>query len=251
MWGYSASPLVVNDQVIVHAAGKGDLGILAFDVKDGKLAWSAKAGEQSYGSVQVVTVLGKQYLALLSETGAHLWDFKGQSVLNYEWPHSGYRALQPQIVDGDKLIIATGMGSGTRAVQLSEQDGALTAKELWTSRDLKPDFNDLLVHDGYLYGFDNSIFTCVDLKTGKRKWKGGHYGKGQAILAADAGLIIVVSEKGELVLLRATPEKHEQLAKIEAMQDKTWNHPVLIGNRLYVRNAAEAVAYELPLAEGR
>jgi hypothetical protein len=64
-------------------------------------------------------------------------------------------------------------------------------------------------------------------------------------LLADSGLILVVSEKGELVLLKATPEKHQELGKIEALSDKTWNHPVVVGDRLFVRNAEEVVCYQL------
>ena len=249
MWGFSASPLVASDLVIVHAGGKDDKGILALKVADGQLAWSAAAGEQSYGSVQMAEVLGRQLLSLLSETGAQFWDLDGKVVLDYSWPHKGYRALQPQLVDGDKLIIATGMGTGTRLVQLKDKEGTINAEEVWTSRDLKPDFNDVLVHKGYLYGFDNRIFTCIDMANGKRKWKGGHYEKGQALLCADSDLIIVVGEKGDLVLLRANPEKHEELAKIPALSDKTWNHPVVVGDRLFVRNSAEAVAYQLPVVK--
>jgi hypothetical protein len=110
---------------------------------------------------------------------------------------------------------------------------------------MKPDFNDLLVHEGNIYGFDNAIFACIGLEDGKRKWKGGRYEKGQAFLLADSGLILVISEKGDLVLLRATPEKHQELGKIPALSDKTWNHPVVVANRLYLRNAQEAVCYEL------
>ncbi len=138
MWGFSSSPLVLGDKVIVHAGGNGNFGILAFDVNDHSLAWSAPTGQQSYGSVQSVNVLGKEYLALLSDLGASLWDLTGQSVLEINWPHQGYRALQPQIIDGDKLLIPTGMGTGTRLVKLSEQDGKLLSEEIWTSRDLNP-----------------------------------------------------------------------------------------------------------------
>lgn len=91
---------------------------------------------------------------------------------------------------------------------------------------MKPDFNDMVIHKGYAYGFDNSIFACIDLEDGKRKWKGGRYEKGQALLLADSDLILVVSERGDLVLLRATPEKLQELAKIPAMNAKSWNHPV-------------------------
>jgi len=246
MWGFSSSPLVHEGQVIVHAGGKGDKGVLAFQVSDGSPAWSAAAGENSYGTVQVVTLLGKKRLALLSDFGAHLWEpSTGKSVLEYAWPHQGYRALQPQILDGDKLLIPTGLGSGTRLVQIADVVGTPRVDELWTSKDMKPDFNDLLVHKGYLYGFDNAIFACIDLKDGKRKWKGGRYEKGQALLLADSDLILVVSERGQLVLLRANPDRLEELAKLPAMDGKTWNHPVVVGDKLYVRNAQEAVCYQL------
>ncbi len=250
MWGFSASPCVHDGLVIIYAGGQGDKGVLAFKTDDGSLVWSAAAGVQSYGTVQMVTLMSKPMLGLLSEQGAHFWEPKsGAKILEYDWPHQGYRALQPQVVDGDKILIPTGLGSGTQLVQISESDGKLSGKELWTSKDMKSDFNDMVVHDGYAYGFDNAIFACIDLKDGKRKWKGGRYEKGQAFLLADSGLIVVVSERGELVLLRANPEKLEELAKIPAMDGKTWNHPVVVGTKLFLRNAEEAVCYELKTAK--
>ena len=246
MWGFSCSPCVESGFVIVHAGGKGDKGIIAFNVEDGQVAWTAPAGEMSYSSVQKIKLLDQSYLCLLSNTGAHLWDpSTGKSVFDYEFKHQGYRACQAQVIEGNKLLIPAGMGTGTRLVEFSSGSNGLDAKELWTSIDMKPDYNDILVHEGNIYGFDNSIFACIGLEDGKRKWKGGRYAKGQALLLADSGLILVVSEKGELVLLRATPEKHQELGKIDALKDKTWNHPVVVGDRLYLRNAEEAVCYRL------
>jgi len=264
MWGFSASPCVENDTVIVHAGGKGDKGVVAFHIHDGSIAWSAPAGEMSYSSVQKITLLNQPLLCLLSNLGVHLWDLNGNIVLNYDFPHQGYRALQAQVIDGNKLLIPAGMGTGTQLVEFSLDSSSdssssntptepkatttpkLSVKELWTSKDMKPDYNDLLIHKGHIYGFDNAIFACIGLDDGKRRWKGGRYEKGQAFLLADSDLILVVSEPGELVLLRATPEKHEEIAKIPALKDKTWNHPVVIGDRLFLRNAEEAVCYKLP-----
>lgn len=248
MWGFSASPLVYDGKLIVFAGSEqGEKGhIFAFDDNSKAVVWSSPAGKLSYASVQTLDVLGSTYLALLSELGLHLYEpDSGEVVLDYDWKHNGYRALQPQVVDGDKIVLPSGPGSGTRLVQASQKDGKLKLDEMWTSLDMKADFNDLLVHKGFIYGFDNNIFSCISLEDGKRQWKGGRYDKGQALLLADSDLIVVVSEKGELVLLRATPDKLQQLAKIPAMKGKTWNHPVVVGNRLYVRNAEEAVCYEL------
>jgi hypothetical protein len=116
---------------------------------------------------------------------------------------------------------------------------------------MKPDFNDLIIHKGYAYGFDNAIFACIDLQNGKRKWKGGRYAKGQALLLADSDLILVVSETGEIVLIRANSEKLQELGKLKALDGKTWNHPVIVGDRLYLRNSEEAVCYQLPSTENR
>ena len=132
-------------------------------------------------------------------------------------------------------------------IEIDKEGDSLTAKELWTSMSLKPDFNDVVVHKGFIYGFDDSIFTCIDLTDGSRKWKGGRYGKGQVLLLADSDLLLVLGEHGELVLLSADPTARKELWKIEALEGKTWNHPVVVGDRLFIRNAREAVCYRLPV----
>lgn len=113
--------------------------------------------------------------------------------------------------------------------------------------DMKPDFNDYVAHKGFLYGFDHNIFACVDLETGKRVWKKGRYGNGQVLLLPDADQLLVLSEVGDVVVLRANPKNLEELARKKVLSDKTWNHPVLVRDRLYVRNGEEAVCLEVPL----
>ncbi len=251
MWGFSCSPLVVDGTVIVHAGGKGNKGVLAFDFTTGELAWSAPSSEMSYSSPQMITLFGRSLIAMLTDSGAQLLEpATGKVALDYEWKHSGYRALQPQFFDGNKLLIPTGLGSGTRLVELVEDSNKLAAKELWTSRDMKPDFNDLVVHKGYVYGFDDKIFACIDVNDGSLKWKDGRYGKGQVLLLADSDLLLVVSEKGDLLLLDAKSDSQSELARLKALAGKTWNHPVVIDNHLFLRNAAEAVCYELPTITG-
>ncbi len=248
MWGFSSSPLVVGELVVVHAGGEGDKGVLALDRETGQLVWSVAAGADSYGSPQIVEIAGQSLIGLLSNQGAHLWDAEGQLKLEYLWEHSGYRVCQSQVIPDLGILIPTGMGRGTRLVKIdAAEDGTLSAEEVWTSRDIKPDFNDLVVHQGHAYGFDGAIFACVNLEDGRRTWKRGRYGKGQVLLLADSDLLLVVSEEGELVLLKADPSSHQELARLEAFPDKTWNHPVVVGDRLYVRNAVEAVCYQLPL----
>ena len=248
MWGFSSSPLIVDSTVAVHCGGKGDKGILAFDTENGTLRWSVAASEQSYGSLQMVELCGTKLMTILTDKGAQFIDPQTEKLaFEYAWQHQGYRALQPQVLDGNRVLIPTGLGTGTRLIEVSKENNTFSANEIWTSRDLKPDFNDLVVHEGFIYGFDDSIFTCIDLADGSRKWKSGRYGKGQVLLLAESDLLVVLGEHGELVLLSADPSARKELWKIEAVEGKTWNHPVVVGDRLFIRNAREAVCYRLPI----
>jgi len=101
------------------------------------------------------------------------------------------------------------------------------------------------VHQDHVYGFDGNIFCCVDLETGRRRWKEGRYGCGQVVLLADQARLLVISETGELILLAANPQQHEELGRFKALKGKTWNHPVIAHGRLFVRNAEEMACYDL------
>jgi hypothetical protein len=255
-WGFSSSPLLIDSLVIVHAGGAEDKGIFAFNVEDGTVVWSAESGDHSYSTPNRVEIGGVEYVIMLTNAGLNVLDpLTGDSRLNYQWKYSGYRATQPRVVGNNSVLLPT-QELGTRRIQITSASSAtdsmseLIATEEWTSPHLKPDFNDFVVHEDHAFGFTGAIFTCVGLSDGKRKWKGGRYGKGQVFLLADSALLLVVSESGEILLVKADPESHQELAKFQALEGRTWNHPVVIGNRLYIRNSQEAACYELPVAEG-
>ena len=134
-----------------------------------------------------------------------------------------------------------------RRISVAHESGGWPADERWTTNHLRPYFNDLVVHKEHAYGFDNNILTCVDLKDGKSKWKGGRYGNGQMLLLADQDLLLVLSEHGELALVKATPNQHGGRA-IPGIEGKTWNHPVLVHGLLFVRNGKEMAAFRLARA---
>lgn len=250
-WGFSASPLVVDGLVIVHAGGENENGLLAYSASTGELIWSVPSGDHSYSSAQVATF--DQVTGVLMETNKGLQFINpkdGDMIWEHSWEIPNYRALQPAVI-GNKVLIASSLGEGTRCLEVSHEGDTWKVDKKWSSKDLKPDFNDFVEHKGYLYGYDGAIFACVDLKDGKRKWKKGRYGSGQVVLLPQADQLLVVSEQGELVLLKADPEKQIELTKISAIEGKTWNHPVVIGNRIYVRNAEQAACYEFPASSNK
>jgi hypothetical protein len=171
--------------------------------------------------------------------GAVLW--------RYDWP-GGSRIVQPALVGGGDLLMSSGVTSGMRRVGVSPGDRVWQIEERWTTNGLKPYFSDFVVHQGHAYGFDGNILAAIDIGTGERDWKGGRYGSGQLVLLPDQDLLLVVSERGELALVRAAPDGFSELARHPALDGKTWNHPVLVDDVLLVRNSEEMVAFRLPRA---
>jgi len=245
-WGFASSPLVVDDVVIVAAAGK----LAAYDLANGNPRWVGPAHGGSYSSPHLSKIDGVAQILLLSAAGAtSVASADGALLWEYSWP--GGAIVQPALTaDGDVLIntIAMTGGIGTRRIAVAHGPGGWTVKERWTSNGLKPYFNDFVVHKGHAFGFDGSILACIDLEDGKRKWKGGRYGNGQLVLLPDQDLLLVLSEEGEMALVRATPDQFTELARVPAIEGKTWNHPVLVGDLLLVRNGQEMASFRLSLA---
>jgi hypothetical protein len=151
------------------------------------------------------------------------------------------------VTDDGNVLIGRGDASGVHRVAVAHGPAGWKIEDRWQSTGLKPYFNDLVVHRGHAFGFDGSILACIDLADGSRKWKGGRYGNGQLVLLADQDLLLVVSEEGELVLVAAAPDAFREVARVPAISGKTWNHPVLVGDVLLVRNGEEMAAFRLPL----
>jgi outer membrane protein assembly factor BamB len=229
--------------VIVATAGQ----LIAYDLVTGARRWSGPARGVSYSSPQLVTIDGVAQILLLSDTGATSVALADGALLwEHRWP--GYPIVQPALTGDGDILISISDSSGTRRLAVAHGAGGWTVAERWTSNGLKPYFNDFVVHDGYAFGFDGSILACIDLKDGKRKWKGGRYGNGQLVLLSDQDLLLVMSEEGELALVGASPDRFTELARFQAIEGKTWNHPVVVGDILLVRNGQEMAAFRLSLA---
>ena len=248
-WGFAGSPLVVGDLVIVAASGV----LVAYDRATGGPRWLGPKGGGGYSSPHLLTVDGVAQVLLLNGAGViGVAPSDGKLLWEHKWRGDGI--VQPAVTADGDILLGTGSGLGAdagmgiRRIGVAQGVRGWTADERWTSAGLKPYFNDFVVHDGHAFGFDGSILSCIDLKDGKRKWKGGRYGHGQLLLLSDQNVLLVLSEGGELALVKAAPDQFTELARFKAVEGKTWNHPVLAGDVLLVRNDQEMAAFRLSLA---
>ena len=243
-WGFSGSPLVIDDKVIVATAGR----LVAYDAASGEPRWFGPDGGGGYSSPHLVKMNGVDQIMLLGQKGAvGVSPSDGKVLWEHQW--EGMPIVQPAVASNDNVLISVSESSGTRSLTIANGNGGWNVAERWTSESLNPYFNDFVVHNGHAYGFNWSSLISLDLKDGSLKWKGGRFDHGQLILLADQDLLLVLSEKGEVGLVNATPDQFTQLARFPAIKGKTWNHPVLVGNILLVRNGEEMAAFRLP-AEG-
>jgi outer membrane protein assembly factor BamB len=249
LWGFSSSPLVAGGLVVVFAGGDPERSLRAYRAGTGEPAWAAPGGETSYSSPQLAELCGREQILFVSDRGLTAVEPTSGAVL---WEHRTPpgnpgmpRAVQPHPVGAAQVLFDSGAEAGTALVEVSHEGGSWGAAQRWTSRQLKPAFDDLVVCGGAAYGFDGRAFTCVDVGTGRRRWKDGRYGSGQVLLLGDQPVLLVVTDSGEAVLVAADPDRHTELGRFQAVSGKTWNHAVVAHGRLYVRNAAEMACYEL------
>ncbi len=246
-WGFSGSPVVADDVVIVAASGR----LAGYDAATGNRRWMGPRDiGGSYSSPHLLTIAGVPQVVMMTSSGATSVAPSDGKVL---WKHAweGSTIIQPAVISDGSILISTGDmagGVGTRRLAIASGPDGWKATEVWTSNGLKPYFNDMVVHDGHAYGFDGGILACIDLQDGKRTWKGGRYGHGQLLLLKDQGVLLVLSEEGEMALVAAVPDQFREIAKFPALEGKTWNHAVLSHDLLLVRNGQEMVVFRLPLA---
>jgi outer membrane protein assembly factor BamB len=242
-WGFTSSPLVIKDVVIVATTGI----LSAYDINTGEPRWVGPDGGKGYSSPHLMTIDGVAQVMLMSDVGITSLGFNDGKVL---WKDSWKLAepiLQPAIISGGDILLTGGLQNGLRRISVIHENDEWKVNDLWTSTNAKPYFNDIVIHKDHAYGCDGLSLVCVDIKDGKRVWRGGRYG-GQLLLLGDQDLILLLTEKGDLALVEANPVAYKEIARYPAIKGKTWNHPVLAGDILLVRNSEEMAAFRLSLS---
>lgn len=249
-WGKSCSPLIVDDHVVVSAGGKKDRSLVAYDKTSGEMVWHAGSQQSSYASPRLMELAGRRQIVMVNRDAvtAHSPD-DGRVLWEFLWPGEEPKVPDAVAVGDDRVLISAGYGLGWTLLKiLPGYESGLMPKDIGHNKSLKPKFTNVVVRDGFVYGLDDGrALVCLDLKDGKRRWRGGRYGHGQILLVND--VILVQSESGEVALVEASPERFKQLTSFAALDGQTWNNPVVSGRQLLVRNATQAACYELPTVE--
>ena len=251
LFGLTGSPLIWNDLVIVNPGGR-EASLVAYEKQTGKRRWVAGSSLTAYASPQLVTLGGVEQILTFNADGifAHA-PVSGEILWSYPWvtPPEYNNVCQPVVWRDDAgletVFLSSGYGKGCVLLDVSLSDGRFVATPRWQNTHLKVKFSSVVARDGFVFGLDENILVCLDLRSGNRRWKSGRYGYGQLILTENH--ILVLTENGDVVLCEATSERHHEVARLSVLNGRTWNHPALSGHTLLIRNDRTAACLKLPL----
>jgi outer membrane protein assembly factor BamB len=258
-WGNSCSPLVVDNLVVVSTGagrkGPSDGGdpfatLVAYDKQTGETIWSAGDDDAGYSSPALMKLAGTtQIVVFNAKTVTGHDSATGQISWRYDWNVDRPSVAQPIALPGDGLLITKGYGEGARRLNISrDATGQWHAEEAWSEpRFLKTKFANSVIRGDHVFGISDGILECVEIRAdgARRNWKArGNYGHGQLLLVGD--LLLIQCENGDVALVEANPKQHVEVARMQAFDFRTWNSPILLGNRLLIRNDRQIACYELP-----
>ena len=242
-WGYSSSPLIEGNLVLVEAGGKDEQAIVAFNKKSGDVVWATHTDPVGYSSPIAIDFGGvRQIIFLTSKTLLSLAPENGHIYWKYPWPE-GINIATPIFIPDDKIFISASYDKGAVLLKMIANENGIGIEEAWKSRVMKNHFNSSVLQGDYLYGFDNAILTCIEANTGEEQWQQRGFGKGSLLLAD--GYLIILGEGGKLALVEANPSEYREKALFQLFDDKCWTVPTLAGGRLYLRNQKEMICLDL------
>jgi len=248
-WENAASPLIDGDLIFVAGGGPGQ-ALLGLDKRTGQVVWKGQDDRMTHSTPVVATILGVRQIIFLTQPGLVAVAPKtGEVLWRSPFRYQTSTAISP-VVGGDVVYCSAAYNVGAGAVKITKSGDKFVATELWR----KP--NELMNHwstpvykDGYIYGmFDRAAFgigplKCVELATGKEMWSEAGFGPGGVILVD--GRLLALGDRGQLVLIEATPAAYKELARTQALAGKCRNHPVISNGRIYARSTKEGVCLDV------
>lgn len=237
-WGYSSSPKLVGDLLLIEVGGKDGKAFMAFNKSDGSVAWQQGNGIATYNTPLITEIEGQQQALFINGRKLYCYNLQGDTLWTFPMHISG-SIVMPVKVGKDKVFVSH-IGRGFFIAQIKNNK----AEEMLRGTSMKTDFTTSIYHDGYIYGFHVAALRCISAETGEVKWSKRGFGKGSFILVD--GKLIVLSDKGKLAIANATPEAYQELGTVNAISGSiTWTAPSYTNGKVYVRNQTEMACYKL------
>ena len=245
--GYSNSPLVAGDLLLVAGCGGQDQAILAFTRKDGRLIWSSYNDHPGYSSPILISVQSvQQAVFFMGSSIVAVSPVDGKVLWNYSWRSSDYEnTATPVFIPNDKLFFSSPhpRAEGTAVLQVTASNGRVNAAPIWKNNVMQLHFASAVLRENFLYGTDRYILKCIDARTGEQKWQQRGFGEGSLIMVD--GHLLVLGTSGNLALVEAAPEAYKEKASAQILKGRCFTPPAFSQGRLYLRNENEIVCLDL------
>ena len=242
-WGYAASPLIEGNLLLLPVGGTEGNAIAALDKQSGETIWTAYSDGLSYSSPIPVTFNDVRQILFLTEKNLiSVAPTDGQIYWTYPWKDT-INITTPILIPDDRIYISAAYDKGAAMLAMQMVQDSVGIEELWQSRGMKNWINSSILYENHLYGFDSSIFKCIDVDSGEEKWKTRGFERGSLVLAGNH--LVVLGEGGELALVEATPLEYREKALVQILEGKCWTSPTLVDGRLYLRNEEELLCLDL------
>lgn len=254
-YGMACSPLVVDGLVIVTAGVQG-ASVVAYQADTGRLAWKSGNDTAGYSSPAILTVGGRrQIVAFTGQSVIGLEPKTGEQLWRYQYTTDFDCNIATPVAVGDDVFISSGENHGCALLAIKPKESGFQVTEVWKSFGptsvMRNEWQTSILLDGFLYGLDNvggagpiTNLNCVNVKTGKRVWQQPRFGKGN-LIAADGKLYIATID-GSLVIVRANPQRFEELSRAKLFEG-TRQAPALLDGRLYLRDLNEILCVDIRL----
>lgn len=248
-WENAASPVIDGDVLLLAGGGAGQ-ALIGLNKNTGKVVWKGEDDKMTHATPVLADILGVHQAIFFTQTGLVAVDpQKGSVIWRAPFPYKVSTAASPVVFE-DIVYCSAGYGVGAGAFKISKSGGKLEATQIW--RRENQCFNHWstpVVKDGYLYGmfsfkeYGAGPLACVDIRTGEDKWAEKGFGPGQVILAGDK--IIATSDKGEIVVVEASPDKYKEVARKDVLDGKVWSYPILANGKIFARSTTEGVCLDV------
>lgn len=237
-WGFASSPLLVDDKIIMEVGGTESRAFMAFNKKNGETIWASSDGNASHDSPLMVTIEGQNQILFANNRKLYSFNSDGDTLWTFNMPFGGLTAI-PLFIPPNKIFLSGVRNPGFSIIQIEDNK----AKEVLTGSSMKNDFSSCIYHDGYIYGFHVAALRCITADSGEVKWTKRGLGKGSLILVDDK--LLVLSDKGKLVYVDASPTAYLEKGSIQPITGKSWTAASFLNGKVFVRNLSHMACYKL------